>query len=66
MKLKPCPFCAFAPKGILIDNRPVLLRERVVGRVIVCPRCTAKGPYASDDISAILAWNRRPKKDKQK
>lgn len=59
MKLKPCPFCGFSPKGILIDNRPVALRERVNGRVIVCPECKAKGPLADTDEMALGAWNRR-------
>jgi hypothetical protein len=58
-KPKPCPFCGFVPKGALLDDRPVALRERITGIIVVCPQCLAKGPRGDGVKEAIDAWNRR-------
>jgi len=63
-KLKPCPFCGFRAMGVLLDDRPVKLREPLSGAVVaVCPKCLAKGPVHVDQSTeeAIAAWNRRAK-----
>jgi hypothetical protein len=61
-RLKRCPFCGFiVDKGILIDDRPLKLREKMVASVLVCPSCLARGPVhvGQTILEAIAAWNRR-------